>query len=516
MNVRFSCVIPVLLATAAAAQLTLLDPTFSEDGIVLMSLGGYPDFAEDVVIQPDGRIVVVGTKGGEDATMAVLRLQPNGVLDETFSGDGVAVAPLGDNDEGSCVALQADGRIVIAGNAEAAVSFGDLAFARFLADGTLDNTFSGDGRLRLAANGANDMIQAVRVDASGRIVGAGQVDGNGSGADMVAVRLLNDGTLDPGFGSNGMFVTTDHTGEVAEDLLLRPDGGLILPGGVALATLNGDLGIQQLTAAGEPDASFGTTGLFRPSEPGSRSVAVSAALMDDGRTLFAAKRYQPGGVPEEAYMGRITASGAWDNTYGAGGRFFVQFGQPYTGIVRDMTLLPDGKSLMVADVLDTASSTQAIMVFRLLPDGDLDPSFGIGGRAVVDCPEGACGVRGIALQPDGHVVAAGTYEVLGGTEIMIMRWLPNLSPVGVAEVSAPVMSCWPNPADEAINVHVDHVLAAGTRYELHDAQGRLVDSGGLRADGRAIIPLGHVATGVHTLTIRSGDHRTHRAVIIQH
>src|SRR5205823_150280 len=142
-------------ANFAVARLTAkgeLDPTFNGAGVAVVDVGhGYADEAHDVVVQRDGKIVVVGTvrTGGTENDFAVVRLTSTGQLDSAgFNGNGIATLDLGDNDSAAAVALQnfaADGaaqRIVVGGTSD-----GRFALARFGPGGALDSSFDSDGSL---------------------------------------------------------------------------------------------------------------------------------------------------------------------------------------------------------------------------------------------------------------------------------------------------------------------------------------------------------------------------------
>ena len=135
------------LAQAAPGD---LDPTFSSDGKQTTDFGGN-ELATAMALQGDGKIVVVGYTGGADSDFALARFSPNGKLDTSFSGDGKQVTDLGGTaDRAQGVALQGNGKIVVVGFAgtqsPGGDDFGDLAVARYNANGSLDTSFSGDGK----------------------------------------------------------------------------------------------------------------------------------------------------------------------------------------------------------------------------------------------------------------------------------------------------------------------------------------------------------------------------------
>ena len=163
------------------------DPSFSGDGLVTTDLGG-PDTAQDVAIQADGKIVVAGSSGGN---FALARYTAAGGLDTSFSGDGLQTTDFGAAAGATAVAIQGDGRIVVGG-----ASGGDFALARYDAQGALDTSFSGDGK-QTTDFGGSDSANDVAIAANGAIVAAG-THAFGGAANFAVARYTPGGALDTG------------------------------------------------------------------------------------------------------------------------------------------------------------------------------------------------------------------------------------------------------------------------------------------------------------------------------
>lgn len=173
-----------------------LDTTFSTDGKQSTSFGRTTEFAEAIAIQTDGKIVVVGSvfTNGAIADFALARYNTNGTLDTTFSTDGKQTTDFssGGDDRARAVAIQSDGKIVVAGNVRVGED-PDFAVARYNSDGTLDMTFSGDGRQTTGFfSGSRDEAQAIAIQADGRIVLAGAVYKTVSNGDFALARYLGN------------------------------------------------------------------------------------------------------------------------------------------------------------------------------------------------------------------------------------------------------------------------------------------------------------------------------------
>lgn len=159
-----------------------VDTGFGSGGIVRTDFGDY-EAVESLAVQPDGRIVAAGSS---DSQYALARYNPNGSLDTSFDGDGRVTTPGGNaGDE----ALQGDGRIVVAGG----TSGGDFGVLRYNPDGSLDTGFGNGGQVTTDFGGS-DTARGVKLDATGRIVAAGQ---GGANSDFALARYLGGGTTPP-------------------------------------------------------------------------------------------------------------------------------------------------------------------------------------------------------------------------------------------------------------------------------------------------------------------------------
>ena len=215
------------------------DTTFDGDGLVTTDFVGDDDQIAKLAIQSDGKIVAVGFANDATGTrMAVARYNTDGSLDTTFAGDGLATTTFAGSVStfGWAVAIQSDGKIVVAGENGGSPG-GDQVIVRYDAAGNLDPTFSGDGKKSIDFGGT-DVAYGVAIQADGRIVLAGKSDASGA-LDYTVARVDADGTPDGTFGVNGMVTTDLGTAiEAAFDVGLEPDGKIVVTG---IGFVNGDL-----------------------------------------------------------------------------------------------------------------------------------------------------------------------------------------------------------------------------------------------------------------------------------
>ncbi|MCX4776633.1 calcium-binding protein [Streptomyces sp. NBC_01264] len=280
-----------------------LDQGFGSAGLVRVDDFGSASGAADLVVQPDGKILAVGLSGG--AGFALARLNPNGSPDPAFGGDGTVVAgfaPAFRGDAGgqaTGLALQPDGRFVAVGYV-GSTAF-DFGVARYLSNGSLDTSFSGDG-MATADFGGTDFGRAVAVRSDGAVVVAGSTN-----TGFALARFTAGGGPDPAFGTGGKVTTVwPLSTAVAYDMALQQDGK-ILVGGTADdpdSQEASDFALARYLPSGVLDTGFGGgdgrvyTGMLGGEEirgllvqPDGKTVAAGLA----GLGAFGIARYEGGG-----------------------------------------------------------------------------------------------------------------------------------------------------------------------------------------------------------------------------
>src|SRR5688572_10657971 len=241
--VLLSMVVGLLGSTIALAASGDLDTTFDGDGLVTSYVSpsnpGRRDRPEGIAIQPNGKIVAAGYSDippSATSDFAVTRHNIDGSLDTTFSGDGRLLTNFGGIDTGGEVALQANGKIVVAGEvclAPTTIGFCDVAVARYNANGTLDTTFSGDGKQTSDFGGDENgsTYGALAIQSNGKIVVAGYMF-NGTDYDFAVYRYLSSGSLDTTFSGDGRVNIGFGAGrqDEASDVVIQSDGKIVVAG----------------------------------------------------------------------------------------------------------------------------------------------------------------------------------------------------------------------------------------------------------------------------------------------
>jgi uncharacterized delta-60 repeat protein len=387
-----------------------LDPSFSADGKAFADLGA-SDTAKALAVQADGKIVVAGWSEspprGDNTVIALARFLPDGSLDPTFDGDGKLTTNFGTPYAiGSDVALQADGKIVVAGEVRWPDYHNTFGVVRYNPDGSLDTSFDGDGRVTTDF-GHGSFANAVALQADDKIVVAGDA-GDGSKPDFALARYNPDGSLDPTFDADGMVTTPVGSSlSAAWDVVVQADGRIVAAGSAASATDPYNLGLARYNPDGSLDPSFGAGGTVMTDIAGYGDFFDGIALQGD-KVVIAAHGYT--GTSWDFAALRYNPDGSLDPTFNGDGKVTTDIAGLETDFAAGLAIQADGKVLVVGytDRGSGEDRTSDVALVRYVADGFLDPAFDGDGR-VVTAVRGADEVaNAVALQSDGKIIAAGS------------------------------------------------------------------------------------------------------------
>jgi uncharacterized delta-60 repeat protein len=460
------------------------------------------------------------------------RLLSAGDLDASFGGTGKVLTDLpGSQIEfGSGTAVQADGKVIAAGYVQRRDDpYVDFLVARYNANGSLDTTFGGGkGYATVDFDDRHDVAYDVALAPGNKIIVSGYsattvlpstLSGGTreSGRDFAVARLNSNGSLDASFDGDGKRLIDVGSEDVANDLVVRPDGGLYLVGDKG--TPGSETAIVALRADGSLDAAFDGDGLLVP-KVGAGGAA--AALDANGRLVVAADERNSFAGPTHFFLGRFNPNGTLDTTFGGGSI------SPTAGVVTvsdrnpfamDLAIAPDGKIvaggafgavrvnangspdtgfsgdgktggpaawgvavaadrsvLVVGFPIPAAGAPYVPRLARYLEDGSPDPSFNATpAEPVGQVRNGTGAIRAVALTADGGSVTVGNTQTdaLGNVDLVVTRRLangalaPTFSPggadgdgVAVSDLAGPSFEA----ASDVLTLGDDSVLAIGPHW----------------------------------------------------
>lgn len=346
------------------------------------------------------------------------------VRDTSFNFDGHVNTPMGiNNDYANQVLIQSDGKIVAAGYQTDNPTFGPqrIALARYLQTGYIDSTFGVNGKSIISFS-SQDWCNTALILPDDKIIIAGQ---NSSG--MYVARLNSNGTIDSTFGINGINTLSAGAGlgSGINHICLLPDGSLIAAGSSQLTGSNNfELKIVKYTSTGQIDNSFGTNGVVMP---GFNYITVSPGkviVKNDGKIVVAGKvSYDQFGITiSECFLSQLNPDGSIDSSFANNGLGVYGPGKGF----QDMVLF-NNKIIAIANVGTNVQGTSGdIGVYRYNVDGSIDSTFGVNGSTSVFVDSYAEYGNALVVQPDGGILVGGSFFNFGGgtgTDCLILRFL---------------------------------------------------------------------------------------------
>jgi len=272
-----------------------LDTSFGDGGIVttIFPAGSY---AFDVVLQADGKIIAAGTyfvdfNPGDmsDTDFALARYNPDGTPDATFGAGGqVTTDFLGKEDDAFTVLIQPDGKIIAVGSANDPVNFYDFAAVRYLSNGTIDTSFGVAGKVSTDFRGGGfDRAHSAALQTDGSIVAAGfAITVSGGSENFAVARYNSSGVLDTTFSGDGKAqIDFGSCCQSANEVLLQSDGKIVTVGFPDSESSDSDFVVARLDSAGALDSTFGIGGKVRTSFGNLNGGALGAALQADGKIV---------------------------------------------------------------------------------------------------------------------------------------------------------------------------------------------------------------------------------------
>lgn len=367
-----------------------LDTTFSQDGKVTIDFGAQylNAFAADVAVQADGRIVVVGyvsqidnpNQNSVSNHVAVARLNANGTLDTTFGTNGTVVTPLGGYGIATTVKIQPNGRIVVGGIGNG----GYFSMLRYHSNGTLDNSFSGDGMLTtFNGNVVSSVLNDLVIQPDGKILVAGEIQPFSSGkypTSLLIARFNPNGTLDTTFGTNGRIITSFMQQRTGKRLALLSDGSFYVGGNEVTYqsfSSQSQMALSRFTSSGQLVFQKVMTPFTQSYAPNPTSITTvnstlnSILVQPDGRVVMSGSAGNLLGIV------RLNADGTEDTSFGGDGRSQLTLTATGRYFGADIVRQSKGRLIMVGSFRPNGSSRSNLLLTRVDAATPMGPSTSV-------------------------------------------------------------------------------------------------------------------------------------------
>jgi uncharacterized delta-60 repeat protein len=401
----------LVFSTQVWAATGPLDPTFGTGGIVVTDLGSPSDATANVVLQPDGKIILAGSAALDSnfpgfRTPVIVRYDPDGTVDNTFGTSGKVITVI----RGVArIALQTDGKLVVGGSMN-----GGFALARYTGTGKLDNTFGTNGVVIAGQDGNFTLVFGdLAIQQDGKIVVVGTLETGGHNYPAAIARFNENGTLDENFNIK-FFDDTNFPQSLQHyprAVALQPDGRIIMTGDMIGKEGENYITVGRITTGSDPwlDLTFGTNGKGTVVTPLANFTQGRGALaiQPDGKIVIAGtmtESYNP--LNENLVLARYNNNGALDTTLGGNGMVITDLGQNETG--NAVAIQTDGK-IILAGKRDSGTASDFLLV-RYNSNGSLDTSFGDSGKIISDLEGNSDAAVDVTLQGDGKTLAVGSKD----------------------------------------------------------------------------------------------------------
>lgn len=377
-----------------------LDRSFGKNGRVTTDVARYTDQGHAVLVQQDGKILVSGYSTNSNywqtwSDFTVIRYNIDGTLDTSFGNNGIVITDVnGYWDEANDMCLQPDGKIIIAGQSSPPSKpdgshsslCTDFALLRYNTDGTLDASFGSNGKLITSLGYYTEVFNSIKLQPDGKIVAVGYVGLEELAVyheAMVVFRFNPDGSPDSSFSEDGHAIVDIRGFDDTYSILIQPDGKLLVAGSGQSAFM------CRFNSDGSLDSSFGVNGCVTDIPVNYPSSNNNVVIMPDGKILLAGRGsaigydHTPG---NDTALVRYNSDGSLDTTFGSNGVVRTQvsnngiIGAP-TGndpdCAKAIRVQPDGKVVVIGYVyVDKIKKNMDIYMVRYNVDGTLDTTFG--------------------------------------------------------------------------------------------------------------------------------------------
>jgi len=384
-----------------------LDSTFGQGGAVLTDvLAPQSLVVGQAIQQPDGSLVLTGGQQVVASNFLAARFNPDGTPDTSFGTNGIANVDLGGrHDVANDVAIQTDGKLVLVGGTDDANPADNFrqqyALTRLNSDGSVDSTFGAGGTVISDFGGTAQQFSRVALQNDGLILAEGVFTDPTHNHAVLLARYLANGQLDGSFGNNGeLLPKLPGTQPTVSSLWVTDDGHIIIEGVTNSGGISARFVARLDSAAGALDKTFGGTGVILVD---SGTTSYQAVRFDPDASGAIYSVGQAASTRGAVVITKVNGDGTIDTTFGSGGTATV--GTPASDVISDVRHMPDGTFMLTGSRSNGTGSS--LLAVQLTAAGQIDPSFGSGGFDVIDLGSGFAQGNNVFAGSSGGIVITG-------------------------------------------------------------------------------------------------------------
>lgn len=385
-----------------------LDNSFNNTGKLIVKVGSLNDESANSILGTDGKIIICGNslRHFGSPIASVLRTDANGILDAAFNNSGKELFDQGSDRIFNSVGVRTNGKIVLAGSVESSNS--DFLIGQLKQDGTVDSSFGTNGFTRIDISG-NDTAAALAIQSDGKIILAGCSGAVFNRTNITVIRLTSSGLPDITFDGDGMkSIPIGLYSSKANCLAIQPDGKILIGCFSSPSLLSGkDFTVIRLKPDGSFDNTFDGDGKAYIAVSNLDDICYSMKIQDDEKIILAGSTGS--GQNNDFAVVRLKVNGALDNTFDGDGKKIISLG--FNSDVATSVAIQSNGKIVVAGYTYNGNDNDAAIV-RINANGSLDNSFDADGIAIFNYPGTDEVINGINIQLDGKIVITGSQRPL--------------------------------------------------------------------------------------------------------
>ncbi|MBR9923085.1 MAG: T9SS type A sorting domain-containing protein [Bacteroidetes bacterium] len=479
------------------------DSTFATNGTLLFDQNGSDEIFSVGFVGPDNKIYMGGEKDGQNQDIMIVRYNLDGTLDQTFAGNGVFLFDpmLGADDYFADMAITSDGKIVFVGSTD--IGNYNQVVGVLNPDGSFDESFYGLG-YAVTGEEYNDYWRTCMVDGNDNILLGGST-GSAEGDNLTLLRLLPDYSQDPTFGFNGL-VTLDFDDDEEFTYIMQ----YAVNRYYLIASIGTFQYVVGISGTGNLVNNFGSNGKKKLDFfPNDIELYSDLETTNDG-SIFLSGLVSDPNFNIDVLVAKLTSDGSVDTDFAVDGAFAASLSTGYDAVAWELSILDDESLLMTGDV--TLGDDRDMMSFRLAHDGFLYSNYGSNGLLNYNMPNGTDEFGGKHfMDNDGNVWLYGYSQQADSDDGLLIK-LKTETPTAVKEAYTAEninLRLSPNPATSQLFASFDLTETTSAVIQIRNLNGQVLhhQNQGVLMAGKQDIDLsqglGNLPAGMYLLSLET-------------